>query len=256
MSVTSGMLAAFGLVLIRTSALVIASPVIGFGAGYAGHKVALIAFLSWILFWASGASLEPGTTPIDFGLLALREVLIGLFLAFFLHLTLLSARVTGELIGHEMGFMIASQADPATGVQTPLVASLYENLFVLGLLALNGHQWLIRALADSFERAPVGELRLSLGTVEVVQETLGQMLQAGIVFAAPVMVFLMIVSILIGLLSRAVPHLNVLEVGFTLRVTAALVALFVFAPMLDPALEVAYEGLSQGLDRALEVLGS
>ena len=65
----------------------------------------------------------------------------------------------------------------------------------------------------------------------------GEMFRAGIVFAAPVMVFLTIVSAMIGLLARAVPALNVLEIGFTLRVIVALVAMFVFAPLTGPALD-------------------
>ena len=80
------------------------------------------------------------------------------------------------------------------------------------------------------------------------------MFSAGIVFAAPVMVFLMLVSLLIGLLSRAVPQLNVLEVGFTLRVSVAMLAMFLFAPLLEPAMMRLYEGLILWLDRGLDAL--
>jgi flagellar biosynthesis protein FliR len=48
--------------------------------------------------------------------------------------------------------------------------------------------------------------------------------------------------------------MNVLEVGFTLRISAALLALFLFAPLLAPALRVLYERLDTGLVGFLEVL--
>jgi len=256
MLIPEGMVEAFGLILLRTSALVVSAPIIGFGGGFSGHKVALIFFLSLLVFWTTGSTLGGEVDPAGYAIFALREVLIGLFLSFFLHLTLLAVRVTGELIGHEMGFMIANQADPLTGIQTPLVTSLYENLFVLGLLSMNGHQWLVRALADSFERAPVGELSFATGTAPAIERMFSQMMQAGIVFAAPVMVFLVLTSILIGLLARAVPHLNVLEIGFTLRVLTALIAMFLFAPLFEPAMDHLYASLAAGLDRALVVLES
>ena len=64
----------------------------------------------------------------------------------------------------------------------------------------------------------------------------------------------MLVSILIGLLARAVPQMNVLEIGFTLRISAALLAMYLFAPLLEPALRVLYERLDSGLTGFLEVL--
>jgi len=154
-------LPAFGLVLMRTSALILSSPILGFGTGFSGYKVGLIFILSAVIFFAVGAPMNVEFEPVLYGVLALREILIGVFLGFFLQLILLAVRVAGEMIGHEMGFMVARQVDPATGVQSSLVTNLYENLFLLALLMLNGHHWLIRALNMSFARAPVGELRFS-----------------------------------------------------------------------------------------------
>jgi flagellar biosynthesis protein FliR len=59
---------------------------------------------------------------------------------------------------------------------------------------------------------------------------------------------------LIGLLSRAVPTLNVLEVGFTLRVGTALVAMFLFAPFLEPAMHSLHTSLTIWLERGLTAL--
>jgi len=67
-------------------------------------------------------------------------------------------------------------------------------------------------------------------------------------------VLLVLVSLLIGLLARAVPQLNVLEVGFTLRIMVALVAMFAFAPLLAPAMEGLYLALDGGLAEVLEAL--
>ena len=125
----------------------------------------------------------------------------------------------------------------------------------MALLALNGHHWLLRGLGDSFERAPVGELMLASGVSDAIRALFAQMFMAGLVFAAPVMVFLTLTSAITGLLARAVPHLNILEIGFTLRVGVALGAIAMFAPLLEPAITNLnaqfVDWIHQGLD-ALE----
>ena len=255
MELPPGTLEAFGLFLTRTSALVLSAPVLGYGSGFSGYKVALIFVVAFVLYTAFGQPLPAqDVAPIAYGVLAVREVVIGVFLGFFLHLVMLAVRVTGELIGHEMGFMVAKQVDPASGIRTPLITSVYENLFILALLTMNGHHWLLRSLRESFLRAPIGEVSLGGGVSRAIETMFSQMFGAGIVFAAPVMVFLMMVSILIGLLARAVPQLNVLEVGFTIRVGVAMSAMFLFAPLLEPAMMRLYSYLVLWIGRGLDAL--
>jgi flagellar biosynthetic protein FliR len=253
-------IAAFLLILTRTSAMVLAAPILGFGIDFSGFKLALIVFLSVAVYGALGEPVPvsvDGTydlSPVALGAMAVREVLIGLFLAFLFHVVMLAVMVAGELVGQEMGFMMARQVDPATGVNQPLITSIYQNLFMLSLLAVNAHHWLVSGLHESFERAPVGQLKLGDGVAPLVQNMFGEMFGAGFAFAAPVLVLLGLVSILMGLLSRMVPHLNVLEVGFSMRILVASVAMFVFAPLLAPAMEALHQTLQIWMDRALDAV--
>jgi flagellar biosynthesis protein FliQ len=92
----------------------------------------------------------------------------------------------------------------------------------------------VRALCDSFTRAPIGTIGLPQGLGQALLRLFADMFTAGLTFAAPVLVVMLLVSLLIGLLARAVPQINVLEVGFTLRIVVALVAMLGFAPLLAP----------------------
>jgi flagellar biosynthetic protein FliR len=68
---------------------------------------------------------------------------------------------------------------------------------------------------------------------------------------APILVLLMLVSVTIGLLARAVPQLNILEMSFTLRIGLGLFAMFAFAPLAGPALHDLFAFLASALDEAL-----
>ena len=250
MMVSMETLAGFGLVLLRTSALFVSAPILGQGSNFSGYKIVLLLSVALVLHVALGVP-EISVDPVTFAALGVREVLLGAFLGFLLHLVTVAVHVGGEMVGHEMGFMVARQVDPVTGVQTTLTTNLYENLFLLAFLSMNGHHWLFRSLGESFERAPIGQLSLGGGVADTSVRMFGEMFEAGIVFAAPVMVFLTLTSILIGLLARSVPHLNVLELGFSTRVLVALGAMVLFAPMLEPAMNGLHDHFVLWLQRAL-----
>lgn len=249
-----GTLEAFGLYLTRTSALVVAAPLLGTGTGFSTWRVGLIVALSFLLYTAAGAPLDHAPGAIEYGVLVLRELLVGLFLAFILQIVLVAVRVAGEMIGTEMGFNMASQLDPITNVHTPVITQFYEIFFYLGLLAVNGHHLLFHALERSFVRAPIGIMSFSGDASWMVLTLFQQLFAAGITIAAPVLVLLMLASLLVAFVSRVVPQINVMEVGVTARIAIGLVALLLFAPLLAPALDGLYARLMNGLDLALDVI--
>lgn len=252
--VPPGTLEALGLYLIRTSAMVLSSPVLTMGTGFNAYKVALIVALSAILYGVTGTPLTESVDPFIFGAMALREILVGLSIGFVLQLSLLAVKVGGQMVGHEMGFSMASQVDPETGVQIPLITRIWENIYLVGLMSVNGHFWLLQSLAKSFERAPVGEMKLGGGLVAIIANLFGSMFAAGLTFAIPVMTVLALVSVMVGLLTRAVPYLNIMEISFTLRVGLGLVSIFLFGPLLEPVLTSLYTSLSGALEASLDAV--
>ncbi len=251
-----GTIEALGLYLLRTSALVLAAPLLGTGSTFSGYKVGLIGSLTMLFYTARGEPLAMPIEPIAYGAMALREIVIGLFLSFTLHAVLLAVRVGGDMIGNEMGFGMAASVDPSTGTRVGAVAQIYEILFLLALLGVNGHHWLLRALFDSFERAPIGHVAINPGMASTVTSLVGELFAAGIAFATPVLVLLGLVSLLVGLLARTVPQLNVLDFGFNLRIGAALVGMLIFTPVLAPGMDRLLDHLEDGIDASLEVIGS
>lgn len=230
-----GTLEAFGLYLLRTSALVLASPLLGLSGGISATKVGVIALLAFTLYAACGSPLGHSPAPIEYGVLALRELLIGFFFAFCLQCLMVGVQVAGELVGHDMGFTLSSQIDPATGVSSGLIPRIYETFALLALFAVDAHHWLIRTLAESFRVAPVGAMRLGDGLGELAVDGFTRMFAAGITFAAPVIACLLLTTCLLGLLSRLVPALHIFDLSFQVRVLLGLALMMLFAPLIAPA---------------------
>jgi flagellar biosynthetic protein FliR len=254
MSISITLLEAFGLYLVRTSALILGSPLLGTGTGFSGYKIALVMSVTVVTFMSTGDALPEEVGGIQYALMCFHEVLMGLFLAFVLQMVMVAVRVAGEIIGTEMSFNMASIVDPGTGISSPLVTQIYEAIFFLGLLSVNGHHWILRALGNSFERAPIGGIGMEFGAAGTIIELFSRMFSAGLVFAGPVLALLILVSVLIGFLSRVVPQINVMEIGFILRVTTGLVGIFVFSPYLAPAMNTLFQELMLGIDNVLNVM--
>jgi flagellar biosynthetic protein FliR len=250
----AGTLEAFGLYLVRTSALVLAAPLLGTGSTFSGYKIGLIGSLSLLLYTARGGPLGVPIEALSYSAMALREIVIGLFLAFTLHAVILAVRVAGDMIGNEMGFGMAAAVDPATGTRVAVVSQMYEILFLLALLGVNGHHWLLRALSESFVRAPIGHIEIQTGIASSATALVGELFAAGIAFATPVLVLLALVSLVVGLLARTVPQLNVLEFGFNLRIGAALLGMLAFTPVLAPNMDRLLDHLVDGIDASLDVV--
>ena len=249
-----GVLESIGLFLARTSAMLLLTPLLGSGASFHGYKVALVVSVTSTMVLMQGLPPVYVDSWIHFGLLALREMVLGLGLAFVFHLVLMALRVGSEMIGNEMAFTMANAVDPASGESLPVLSRMNESLFFLALLSVDGHHWIIRGLAESFERAPVGGMSFGGDLPGTLASFFADMFSAGIAFAAPVLALLMMVSLTIGLIARAVPPDNVLVMGFSLRVGGGLCAIGLLSPTLAPAMTSLLNQFMAGLEAGLDAI--
>jgi len=211
------------LLLVRPGMVVAAAPVFGGVFVPAPVKAGLTVLLALMLL----PSVEvPASLPaVGIAVIAAREAAIGLALAFAVRLLVSAAEVGGYLTGFQVGFSYAAVADPIGGARNNVIASLYGSLALLTLFALNGHHAVLRALALSYEELPLGGGSLDGSMADIVGQMLSLVFAAGVQMAAPVVVVLIVVELALGLISRAAPALNLMSVGFSVRVTIGLMAL-------------------------------
>lgn len=233
----------FALLLIRPGALVTSAPALGMLFTPVPVKAGLVAVLALALFPLVETPEAAGTTAL--GVIAARETAIGLALGFSVRLFIAGAEMAGHLTGFQLGFAYASLVDPASGVRNNIIAALYGSIALLVFLGTNAHHMLIGALALSYDALPVGVGGVDASIVEVAMDMAGVVFGLGARLAAPVVVVLIIVEIALGLMSRAAPALNILMMGFGVRVLVGLAVLAAVLGLLPIALEEAIPGVLQ-----------
>jgi flagellar biosynthetic protein FliR len=94
-------------------------------------------------------------------------------------------------------------------------------------VAVGGHRIVTEALLESFACFPPGRAGLGDTVVDVLVSILTQSFELGIRAAAPLLVALLLSNLVLGLVSRTLPQINVIAVGFGLNSLLALGMLFV-----------------------------
>lgn len=210
----------FALLLVRPGMVVMLAPGIG------GRQVPAMAKVGVTVLLALGL-LPAVTLPASLGggslaLVVLHEAAVGMSLAFVLRALIAGAELAGHLSSYQIGFSYGATIDPASGVRSTLLVSLYGMLATLAFLAINGHHALLRALAASYAGVPIGAGQVNESIVAAVRDILGMVFVVGLRLAAPVLIVVFIVEVVVGLISRSAPSLNFMVIGYPIRIVAGL----------------------------------
>lgn len=209
----------FALILCRIAGLFAALPV--FGGRRLPNRIKIVAVVAITLVCLPILRVAPPPIPGDsFGvaLLMLREFLIGLTLAFITQIIFAAVEFSGQIVGMQMGFSIASIIDPAMGNQVQIMSVMQSLLATLLFLSLNIHHVFIRAIVDSFSIIPLGGWQMSEALIRFLTKLTADVFVLGIRLAAPVMVTLLLTSVVLGIMARAFPQMNVFMVSFPLNI--------------------------------------
>ncbi|MCC6285321.1 MAG: flagellar biosynthetic protein FliR [Phycisphaerales bacterium] len=237
------------LVAFRLAGLMIFAPVVSSMSIPPWPKAIFIAMAAAALYpmvphgWSSAAA------PTVFSLLpvVLSEMLAGAVMGLVAALPLLFLQSAGFIIGHQMGLNLVASYSPDEAT-SDAIGQLLLGIGTSGFIVVGGLEALFLGLAGTFERVPAG----SLGLADVPLDGFIAAVTAGtelaLRLAMPVVGTLLILLLVLGVLSRVVPQLNLMTIGFTFKVLAglAMLAWSIFAVS-----EVAGDEITAALVQAL-----
>lgn len=232
--------------MVRPGAAFFAAPVTG--AKVVPVQLRLIMSLAIGVAAIGGSDLE---LPDD-GLISVSgfaaiagEVVIGLAIGFTIQIGYAAAFVAGETISNAMGLGFASMSDPQTGQSTPVIGQFLSIVATLIFLAMDGHLIVASTIVRSYEFLPPGRGLLSPDVALELVHFGGSLFLAGLAIALPVGSALLLVQIIMGLLAKSAPSMNLFAVGLPATLTLGLVMLAMAAPLM-------IDGIAQSLVRSLE----
>lgn len=156
--------------------------------------------------------------------LLISELLVGVGIALGLQLAFAAILWAGRAVDIQAGFGLAMLADPTTNAQTPLAGTILSYGAAAIFFSVGAQYDLIALWAASFDALPIGYTLLGADLAAVARFVSTLFLLAiGLVGVSMLAIFL--ADLVIAILSRTLPQMNVLLLGFQVKAMIMLVTL-------------------------------
>lgn len=241
------------LIFFRVSGIIFGAPVFGSLNVPAIAKIGLSMFLSFMIIPIYHTDKVFSTNVISLAIIILREVGLGFLIGFFARLIFSAVQFGGQLIGVQMGLGIVSVMDPQTQQQISIISQFKYLIAILLFLSFDGHLWFLKAVFKSFETIEIGQFFVSKGVMQLTIKMIGDMFVLGIKVAAPLIGLILCFDTLLGVFARTVPQMNVLILGFPLKIGAGLLGMGITLPYFSFILQKYFLKLNSDLDTLLYI---
>lgn len=238
-------LASFIWPFIRVSSMFITVPVFSVNSVPPRLRIILSLLITFVIM-----PTLPAMPSIDLfspagWLVTVQQLMLGISTGFILQMVFSAMLFAGQAIAYSMGLGFASMVDPATGVQTPVIAQLFIIAASFLFLSVNGHLLLIEMLVQSFHTLPVSIMDFDKAGLWQMITWSSQIFAGGLLLAMPVMATLLFVNISFGVASKAAPQLQLFGVGFPMTILLGMGLIWMGMPdMLDGFTEILHEGFA------------
>ncbi|MBF7096308.1 flagellar biosynthetic protein FliR [Alkalibacter mobilis] len=230
---------AFLYIMVRITSFIVVVPGFSHKSLPNTSKVALSLVLSWLVYMNLSLSVVQENT-VYFMLGAIRETIIGLSMGFMAKLIFSAVEMAGQYIDFQVGYSMGAVFDPSSGNTSSYYGSLFYWISILVFFILNLHHTMIISMIESFQLVSPGTVGFGSINLEGVLYMFSHAFKIGFSLAAPMLIVLLVTDIVMGLISRTVPQINVFMLGMPLK---SLVGLIVFLLLITSLLNYAGKNL-------------
>lgn len=182
------------------------------------------------------------STFLEYTLLLLKEFVVGITMGLLSNITLTIINAAGQFIDREIGFSMVSDFDQTMNTEITITAEFYNMLVMLIMLCLNMHYFILSALSDSFQLIPLGKVTIDAGTLyDTMIQYIADYFIISVRIALPVMISTMLLNVVLGVLAKTAPQMNMFVIGIQLKIFVGFAVLLVTIGFLPNITEFIYK---------------
>lgn len=235
----------FALVLFRLSGLMLTAPLFSSRVVpipvRAGLTIILAAMIFPLVHRQAPADLTLATAIVG----GVGEIMIGAIIGLSVSLIIETGAVAGLIVGRQASIGLATVFDPSRNDQSSIIGQIYTLTLTAMFLMVGGHRATVAAVLDTYQVIPLLSFTMNESLIVMLAEMLTAAFTLGLRLAGPVLIALFLMGSALAFLSRTMPQLNILTVGFSMRVMVGLgVSALAMYGSADLLLDAVWDGLA------------
>lgn len=223
--------------MVRIGAAFIAAPVFSAMAVPLPARIALTGAIGVLVLNVAHIAPPAEIFSLATFLAVAAEALIGVAMGFVLQIAFAAPMVASEVISMSMGLGFANAVDPNSGHATPAIGTFLSLMLSLVFLAVDGHLVLVDLVVRSYAVMPPGAWIAPERLLGIAMFG-GYTFLAGLLLSLPIGFLLLCLNLIVGMLSRAAPALNLFAVGLPASLLFGVVAMLLALPAMGDYLVV------------------
>ena len=221
-------------------------------SGYMAFMVLPIVYGSSVQMKQYGFTQDvfSGSFSVEYIMLLLGEGLIGVIIGFYVSIIFAAFSSAGQFFSFQMGFSAAEAYDALSQVENPLMGQYLNLVAMLVFLQSHGFQKIfLSGILKSFETINAYSLVFCKENfVRFLVKGLSELFLDGLMIALPLVGTLFLISLTMGLLSKAAPQMNLLSEGLPITIIVAFLLLLFLLPVMtdlfEKSFDIAYKNIS------------
>lgn len=215
------------LVFIRVASLVAVAPFFSSREVPRRLKASIALFLSIIVVNTMDYTSVQYNSILGYCGLVLTEAITGILIGMGSMLSLYILNFSGHMIDMEIGFSMVQEMDPTTSVSSTVTSNLYSYVFMLFFLVSDMHYFIIDALYDSYQLIPIGGAKFSGNLYTIMITYITDYFIIGFRIILPIFACILVINIILGILAKIAPQMNMFVIGMQLKILVGLFLVFV-----------------------------
>lgn len=217
----------FLLVLARIASFMFVAPFFSQQGFPSLTKVGLASVISLLVVQSMELTEAVYYSAIGYGILVFKEVITGLMLGYVVNACQYVITYAGNLIDMDIGLSMASQFDPALNTNVTITGNIYYYFMLMLFLISDVHTYFLKAFIDTFELMPLGgqtfrwDFLLS-GMISFMTN----FFILGFRIFLPIFATMLVVNIVLGVMAKVAPQMNMFSVGMQIKVITGIIVLF------------------------------
>ncbi len=246
----------FLLVLVRIASFLVTAPIFSMASTTPQRvKIGFAVAISFLVFPMIPREDIIYESMWQYAAIIIKETAVGVIIGFMANICINILSFAGRIIDTEIGFAMASQFDMSMRDQISVTGILYTYFVMLLLIVTDMYQYVVRAVIDSYELIPIGGVELNAGNLlSLMLQYVTDCFVIGFRIVLPFFTVILLLNVILGILAKVAPQMNMFVVGMQLKVLAGLIVMVLTAALLPSVANFIFNEIKTIVVAAIEAM--